>query len=159
MPKSWIEKLEAKGKDLPKIVRLDEKTSKKYGGAKTMVVPHPKDVYAIMASIPEGSLITVKEVRDILAKKYGTDIACPLTTGIFIWIAANASVEIAQKNGQQEADIPFWRTLKSNGQLVDKYPGGIDYQRRKLEAEGFVVVQKRGKWYVDNYMSFVLPVV
>ncbi len=39
---------------------------------------------------------------------------------------------------------PYWRTLKSDGELNAKYPGGVADLRARLEAEGHRVVQ-RGK--------------
>jgi len=115
--KSWCEKIQPEG--LPKIVRLDEKQSERPGGAKTMVVPHPRDVYEIMAQVPRRHLLTVPLLRQMLAEKYNTDTACPLTTGIFIWIAANASQEKVDK-GEIPEPIPWWRTLKAKGELVAK---------------------------------------
>ncbi len=157
MAKSWIEKLEAKGKDLPKVVELDEKMQRRYPGARTMVVPHPQDVYNIMARIPQGTIITVAEIRDILAKKYNTDIACPLTTGIFITIAANAAEEIATQTGKKP--IPWWRTLKSKGELNPKAPGGIENHARLLEEEGFTITRRGKKWFVQDFEKFINPVV
>ena len=155
MAKSWREKLNKE--DLPKIVELDAKVSQKMKGAKIMVVPHPKDVYEIMETVPEGKLITVNEIRKILAKKYRTDTACPLTTGIFIWIAANASAEMVL-DGVSDKVIPYWRTLKSGGELVDKYPGGVEHQKEKLESEGFEVVKKGKKLVVKNFQKYLWEV-
>ena len=157
MAKSWIEKLEAKDKDLPKVVELDEKMRKRYPWARTMLVPHPRQVYEIMARVPRGNLITVNEIRDMLAKKFGADITCPLTTGIFITIAANAAEEIAQQTGQPP--IPWWRTLRSKGELNDKAPGGKENHARLLQEEGFNIITRGKKWKVANYENFVLPVV
>lgn len=48
-----------------------------------------------MKSIPKGKLITINEVRQVPAKRHGDTIGCPVTTGIFAWIAANAAAEEA----------------------------------------------------------------
>lgn len=40
---------------------------------------------------------------------------------------------------------PYWRTLKANGELNEKYPGGIEAQKAKLEAEGHTVIAKGRK--------------
>ena len=50
-----------------------------------------------MKSIPKGKLITINEVRQILAKRHGATIGCPIATGIFAWIAANAAAEEAKE--------------------------------------------------------------
>lgn len=38
---------------------------------------------------------------------------------------------------------PYWRVLKSVGELNKEYPGGIYLQREKLEEEGFKIIEKR----------------
>ncbi|MCX8056882.1 MAG: hypothetical protein N3F03_04655, partial [Ignavibacteria bacterium] len=96
--KSWIEKLNDK-KDLPKIVTFTEdelsKSKLKWNikAGDTMIIPSPIEVYEIMKKVPKRKLITINEIRKILAKKYQTTIACPITTGIFAWISANAAEE------------------------------------------------------------------
>ncbi|MEJ8849935.1 hypothetical protein [Variovorax rhizosphaerae] len=46
---------------------------------------------------------------------------------------------------------PWWRTLKIGGELNPKYPGGIEAQMRKLEAEGHTVVQRGKRYFVEDY--------
>jgi hypothetical protein len=145
--KSWQEKLLDK-KDLPKIERITEKMSQRWGSG-TFVIPAPIEVDEIMKKVPEGKLITINEIRKILAKKHGTDIACPITTGIFAWIAAHAAEERAAEG---KGDItPWWRTLKTGGVLNEKYPGGPYYQKELLEQEGHTVVKKGKKFVVLDY--------
>jgi len=143
--KSWREKL-ADSKDLPRVEKIDEKKSKRWGTG-TFVIPAPKEVDEIMKKVPKGKLITINEIRKILAKKHGATIGCPITTGIFAWIAANAAQEDAAEGRKQIT--PYWRTLKTGGELNPKYPGGIENLKRKLESEGHKVVSKgRSKKYV-----------
>ena len=139
-------------KDMPKIVTVeDEKSVKRYGGSQMLIAP-PLEYNGLMSQIPEGKLITIKEIREFLAKKHGAEFTCPLTAGIFISLAARASCE-------RETDrIPFWRTLKKEGELNPKYPGGIEYQKKKLEEEGFTFSTKGRKnirYFVDNYDNFL----
>ena len=150
--KSYIEKLNG-NKDLPKIVPLDAKAQKRLQ-AKTMVVPHPKDIYTIMKKVPKGKLITTNEIRELLAKKYNVDTACPLTTGIFVNICANASIELNDH-------MPYWRTLKSNGELNPKFPNAPLEQITLLEKEGFEIITKGKKskrYFVKNYKSVIYEV-
>jgi hypothetical protein len=79
--KSWREKLQDT-KDLPKVVKLNEKAQMKWQG-NTMAIPSPTEVDAIMASVPKGRLITIQEIRKIIAHRHHADIGCPLTCGIF----------------------------------------------------------------------------
>jgi len=140
--KSWIEKLhESEG--LPKVSEISEIMSKRWGEG-TFVIPAPEEVYKIMASVPKGKLLTINEIRKILAKKHNTTTACPLTTGMFIRISANAAEEEVEK-GLKKKPIPYWRTLKTGGELNEKYPGGVDAQAKHLEKEGFTIIPAKGK--------------
>ncbi|MFB0567356.1 MAG: hypothetical protein ACETVM_02065 [Candidatus Bathyarchaeia archaeon] len=145
--KSWTEKL-ADSKDLPKVEKITDKMSKRWGTG-TVVIPAPLEVDAMMRKVPEGKLVTINEIRAALAKKHTATIGCPLTTGIFAWIAANAAEEQRQEG---KKDItPFWRTLKTKGVINTKYPGGVEGQKKLLENEGHKVIQKGKKYIVADY--------
>jgi alkylated DNA nucleotide flippase Atl1 len=149
--KSWQEKL-ADSKDLPRVEEITEKMSKRWGTG-TVVIPAPKEVDEIMAQVPEGKLITINQIRAILAQKHGATIGCPITTGIFAWIAANAAEE-AVAEGKRET-TPYWRTLKAGGVINPKYPGGDESQKELLEKEGHRVIQKGKKYVVDDFESLL----
>jgi alkylated DNA nucleotide flippase Atl1 len=139
---SWQEKL-LDSKDLPKVEKIDAKKSKRWGTG-TCVIPAPIEVNEIMRKVPKGKLITINEIRQFLANKHNATIACPITTGIFSWIAANAADEM-EKEGRKNT-TPYWRTLKTGGILNEKYPGGLVNLRKRLEAEGHTIIQKgKGK--------------
>jgi hypothetical protein len=144
--KTWREKL-ADSKNLPKVSRIEGQLSKRWGEG-TVVILAPSEVDAIMKKVPSGSLITIDQIREQLAKKHGATIACPLTTGIFAWIAAHAADE-AEQEGQRKI-TPYWRTLKSGGELNPKFPGGIENIKTRLEAEGHSVVQIRKRHFVRD---------
>ena len=135
---SWQEKL-AGSKDLPRVEKIDEKKSKRWGTG-TFVIPAPIEVDEIMRKVPKGKLITINEIRQILAKKHKATIGCPITTGIFSWIAANAADEAEQ--GGKKRITPYWRTLKTGGILNEKYPGGLTNLKKRLEAEGHTIIRK-----------------
>jgi hypothetical protein len=130
--KSWAEKL-ATNKDLPK----------------TMVIPAPREVDALMQQVPRGRLVTINELRAALAAKHKVNIACPLTTGIFSWIAAHAAAE-AEAGGAKRI-TPFWRTLKTGGEINPKYPGGADGVAKRLRAEGHKTIAKGKRTFVVDF--------
>jgi alkylated DNA nucleotide flippase Atl1 len=135
MRKTWQEKL-ADSKDLPKVVEITDKMSKRWGMG-TVVIPAPKEVDEIMKTVPEGKLTTINQIRSILAQKHNATIGCPITTGIFAWIAAHAAEEAAAQG--KKNITPYWRTLKAKGELNQKYPGGAQAQAAKLKAEGHTI--------------------
>ncbi len=147
--KSWQEKL-ADSKDLPKVVKITGKGAIHWGTG-TMAIPAPREVEMIMRQVPKGKLITINEIRARVARQHRATIGCPLTCGIFAWISAHAAEE-ARQEGKRDI-TPWWRTLKSGGELNPKYPGGIEYQKRLLEAEGHRVIKKGKKWVVADYQS------
>jgi alkylated DNA nucleotide flippase Atl1 len=145
--KSWSEKLKD-GKDLPKVEKITGKMSKRWGTG-TVVIPAPLEVDEIMRRVPEGKLVTINEIRAALARKHDATIGCPITTGIFAWVAANASEEHRQCG---EKDVtPYWRTLKTGGVINEKYPGGVEGQKALLEKEGHKVAQKGNRCMVVDY--------
>lgn len=135
-------------RDMPKIQRVtDPKTIQRYGGDRMFFAP-PLVYDEIMKRVPEGKILTVTEIRDYLAKKNDADFTEPMTAGIFISIAAWADEQ------RSTNPTPYWRTLKTNGELNPKYPGGVEAQKAKLENEGHTIIQRGRKnlrYYVEDY--------
>ncbi len=135
-------------KDMPKIQTItDEKSIKKYGGSRMYFAP-PLEYDKVMKTIPYGKVITVGKIRDYFARMSGADFTEPITAGIFVSIAAWASYQ------RTEDETPYWRTLKANGELNPKYPGGTEAQKEKLEAEGHTIVKKGRtniRYFVKDY--------
>jgi len=129
--KSWREKL-AESKDL----------------LKTLVIPAPREVDALMRQVPKGKLTTIEHIRAGLGRQHGTT-ACPLTTGIFAWIAAHAAAEAAAEG--EAGTTPYWRTLKTGGEVNPKYPGGVARQKQLLNTEGHAVVRCGKQYLVAGY--------
>jgi alkylated DNA nucleotide flippase Atl1 len=149
--KTWEEKLKD-SKNFPKKLELERKfpcyrALQKIGAepGDSVVLAPPLEVDAIMRQVPEGKLITLKEICEKLAEKHQTQYCCTLTTGIFINIVANAAEEMNQ-------DMPYWRTIKNDGQLNDKFPGGAERQKQFLEKEGHII-KKRGRKHIKYYVK------
>ena len=140
-------------KDMPKIqIVKDEKIIKKYGGNKMFFAP-PLFYDELIKKIPKGSLITINQIRTYLAKKNNADFTDPMTAGIFVNIVAWASY-------QRKSDItPYWRVLKTNGMLNNKYPEGVELQMKLLEREGHTIIKKGKKnieYYVKNFENSLI---
>lgn len=140
------------GKDMPKIqIITDEKSIQKYGGNRMYFAP-PIAYDQVMRRVPCGSLLTVGQIRAYFARESGADFTEPITAGIFVSIAAWASFQ----RGSDET--PYWRTLKADGELNPKYPGGIAAQKALLEKEGHTILQKGRtnlRYYVKDYQKYL----
>ena len=145
--KSWQEKL-ADDKGHPTVFEISGKQSRRWGPG-TCVIPSPMEVNELMQRVPKGKLTTIDEMRKALAKRHRTTIACPITTGIFSWIAAHAAAE-AEAKGKKRTTC-YWRTLKTGGEINPKYPGGLLELKRKLAAEGHKILQKRKRYFVEGF--------
>lgn len=158
--KTWQEKLADK-KDLPKGLTLERRfpcfnAVHKMGAevGDDIVLVNPSEVIEFMKKVPLGKLTTIIEICKSIAKKYKVKGCCSLTTGIFIMTAANAVEEAKKEN--RDFDIPYWRTLKADGYLNDKFPGGAESQKQLLENEGFKVINKGKRFCVENYQNYLI---
>ncbi len=106
----------------------------------------PIDYDTVMKRIPFGKVITIGKIREYFAKANNADFTEPITAGVFVSIAAWASYQ------RSDNETPYWRTLKANGELNVKYPGGIQAQKEKLEAEGHTILRK-GRTNVRHYVK------
>ncbi|HTI72670.1 MAG TPA: hypothetical protein VMF06_22035 [Candidatus Limnocylindria bacterium] len=145
--RTWTEKL-ADSKDLPKVFAIHPSKAKRWGSG-TMLIPAPVEVDAMMRQVPFGRLTTIDEIRRALASRHGATIGCPITTGIFAWIAAHAATE--GEGHRTHPATPYWRTLKAKGEINPKYPGGIESLKAKLTEEGHCVIQKGKRFFVKDF--------
>jgi alkylated DNA nucleotide flippase Atl1 len=139
--KSWQEKLDGP-ENLPKVVKIEGKMTKKWGSG-TVVIPKPREVDALMKKVPKGKVTTINEIRAAVAKKHQATIGCPITCGIFANIAAHAADE--EEAAGKKRVTPYWRTLRGEGELNEKYPGGMQNQASRLKAEGLEIEWNKNK--------------
>ena len=158
--KSWKEKLE-NNKNFPKILKFSPKfpcgKALLKMGAKSgdsVVLAPPLEVDEIMKKVPKGKLITINEICKKLAKKHNVKFCCTLTTGIFIMTAAHAAEEDKIEN--KKIITPYWRTVKMDGFLNDKYPDGAKKQKRLLEEEGFKIIKKGKRFFVEDFKNYLI---
>lgn len=159
MKKTWQDKLKDKP-SLPKVLKL-EKGFPCYNAVHKMgaeagdnvVLVNPSEIVEVMRQVPHGKLVTLSEVCKRIAKQHDVKACCSLTTGIAIMTAANA-VEEAARDGKHLA-IPYWRTLKVDGFLNEKYPGGQEGHKKLLEGEGFKIVARGKKYQVAEYEKYL----
>ncbi len=141
----WREKMERPQE--PKLVQVPPKMSR--FGSGMMLIPTPKLVDQIVRQVARGRLVTVGEIRRKLAADFSADVTCPLTTGIFVRIVAEASEE-DRANGRKRV-APYWRVIKDDGSLNPKFPGGEQLQARYLRREGFSVANQGKRTVVKDF--------
>ncbi len=137
---TWREKLERVQE--PKVVDIPPKMQVRFGTGK-MLIPKPLDVDALIRQTPKGKLLTTVQLREELARRCKANVSCPLTTGIFVRIAAEAAEE-ARREGKKTI-TPYWRVITGEGRLNPNFPGGVSAQGRKLTAEGHKLKRAEGK--------------
>lgn len=136
----WREKLEKEQE--PRVVDVPPKMVKRFGTGK-MLIPTPLLVDALIRKTQKGKLVTMNQIRERLAKDFHVNSTCPLTTGIFIRIAAEAAEEDLRMGKKRIA--PYWRVLKADGSLNEKFPGGAEAQAAYLKEEGYSILAGKGK--------------
>jgi alkylated DNA nucleotide flippase Atl1 len=130
-----------------------ENWNKKYGGEK-MLISTPYHIMQLVNEIPKGRLLTMSMLRDRLATNAGADYCCPLTTGIFVNIVANASAQELEEG--KENSTPWWRVIEDNGALKPKFPKNEFNQADLLTNEGFEIASVKEKNYVANYKAYLV---
>jgi hypothetical protein len=153
--KSWVEKRND-NKGLPRVEPIPENMKLKWGEG-TLALPSPREVDELMKRVPKGKLITVNQLRRLVAEKHGATIGCPMVTGIFVWVAAHAAEEEAAAGVIETT--PYWRTLKTGGELNPKYPGGIESQNQRLRAEGHRIITRGKCHFVADYQDQLAEIV
>lgn len=154
---AWVEKRENPSGDVPKVVKIEGKMAGKWGSKSgdTCAIASPKIIDELIRKVSEGELTTINVLRQQIAKKYKSDMACPITTGIFAWIDANAAEE--ERAAGKKDITPWWRVLKE-GYLSEKYPGYPSQQKAILESEGHKIIQKGKRYFVEDYESNLVKV-
>jgi hypothetical protein len=133
---------------LPKIVPVPKKWEKRFGRG-TIAIAHPLHMEALIRTVRKGRLVTQLQIRKRLARKYGADHLCPLTTGIFLRIISEAAEE--DRVSGKEKVTPYWRVVRDDGSLNERFPGGAVAQMRRLRAEGHTLKPAaKNNWRVQE---------
>ena len=130
--KSWIGKVNDPTKTF-KVEKLDKDWVDMAKGDR-MLIATPKIVDDYLRQIPKGKEVSMLTMRKDLAIAYDADNSCPLTTGIFLRIAAEAALEEINSGKPLKAVAPFWRVVTTKMPVAKKLscgPGFIQKQRRK----------------------------
>jgi len=102
------------------IVDIPPKMAKRFGEGK-MLIPRPLDIAQLIKNVPSGKLITQRAIREKLAKESKVTVTCPITTGIFLRMIAEAAEE-ERREGH--------KVIEGKGK---KPPKVVDFERYLVE--------------------------
>ena len=130
--KSWLDKLNENKE--PKIKRIEIDFADIPSGS-MMFIATPKLIDEYIQEIGVGKRINIKTLRKDLAIAHNADYTCPVTTGIFLRVVAEANYEKLQQGKRLEEITPFWRVIEPNSALAKKLTFGQDFLLQLIEKE------------------------
>jgi len=92
--------------------------------------------------VRKGRLVTLEHVREKLAKDFCVQTACPAST-----------TKALQLISKEPRPVCYWRVIKKNGELMSKYPNGVDGHASLLKKEGFKIDNSKKKSVVVGFES------
>lgn len=134
--KTWKQKLHVDKK--PELEVLD----KPYAGADVgdkLLIPTPIMVDQYVRNIPNGVHTSMQQMRADLAAEYGAAITCPLCSGIFLRIVAEAAYDELQEGKSIDDIAPFWRMIDNKAPILKKLSFGTDFVIEQRKKEGLPV--------------------
>ena len=120
-------------KKYTEVVKTIEKNFADLKAGEKMLISSPKSIANYIAKIPFGTEKSVKLMRRELAENANADNTCPLTCGILLRIAIEASIE---QSNEAKPDLPFWRVIDRNSSLIKKIPISEKYLTELRTSEG-----------------------
>lgn len=130
--KSWLEKLNENKE--PKIKKIEIDFADIPAGS-MMFIATPKLIDQYIKEIGFGKRINIKTLRKDLAIEHGADYTCPVTTGLFLRIVAEANYEKLQQGKRFDEITPFWRVIEPNSALAQKLTFGQNFLLQQIEKE------------------------
>jgi hypothetical protein len=130
--KSWLDKLNENKES--KIKKIDIDFADIPAGS-NMFIATPKLIDQYINEIGVGKRIDLKTLRKDLAIEHNADYTCPVTTGIFLRIVAEANYEKLQQGKHLQEITPFWRVIEPNSALAKKLTFGQDFLLEQIEKE------------------------
>lgn len=122
--KTWVEKRNS-GKAWH-IEKIDKDFADIPAGS-TMLIATPEIVEDYVRHVPKGMGTTLAQMRQDLAGTYGAQYTCPVTSGIFLRIVAEAAWEEMQQGKKPAQLAPFWRIIPLKSPTAKKLSFGTEW--------------------------------
>ncbi|MGE0420935.1 MAG: hypothetical protein AB7O88_01645 [Reyranellaceae bacterium] len=110
-----------------------------------MLVPTARIVDEFIRSIRRGRSMDVPTLRAKLARRYGAQVTCPITTGFHLRTVAEAAWEAHQRGTPLSRITPFWRVLDAGTPTTARLSFGADVIERRRAAEGLATGGRRSR--------------
>jgi len=133
--KTWQEKLHI---DKKAEVKKNEFDFADIPAGSKMLIATPLIIDDYIRQIPRGNFTAIKQIRKDLAAEYKAHYTCPVTTGIFIRIVAEAAYEEYEKGKAISKITPFWRALSASSPSAKKLSFGIQFLLDQQKKEGII---------------------
>jgi hypothetical protein len=130
------------------IVDIPENRVRFFGARGKMLLPSPATVEALIKKVPQNKLITTDVLRQKLTEQFKVQGTCPVTTQKALQAIANKASE----------NVAYWRVIKKNGELMAKFPGGVERQATLLRQEGFTIDSQGKAPRVENFRASLVHV-
>jgi hypothetical protein len=130
------------------IVDIPPNRVRYFGTTGKMLLPCPATVAAVIQKIPAHKLITTDLLRRTLTDQFEVEGTCPITTQKSLQVVAHDAA----------SQVPYWRVIRQNRNLMAKFPGGVESHAALLQEEGFTI-ETAGKipsvkQYKENLIHF-----
>ncbi len=139
--KSWTDKVNDDSK-VHVVKKLEVDFSDMQAGEK-MLIATPKIIHDYVRAIPKGKSVSMVTMRKDLANEYRADNTCPLTSGIFLRIVAEAAHEQIEKGAPLSKVAPFWRVVDEKSPMNKKFTFGDTFVKQQRQKEGLLESKKK----------------
>jgi hypothetical protein len=145
--KTWVEKRNVSKSPEVKIVNTDFADIHK---GEKMLIATPGIVDTYIRKIRPGHLKTLQQMRDDLARTYRADKTCPVTSGIFLRIVAEAAYEEYAAGKPLKNITPFWRIVTKDSNTAKKLSFGTSLLEAQQLKEGITHLTKKRTYAITG---------
>lgn len=99
-----------------------------------MAIGTPDILRQLIATLPKGRVISLKELRQLLAQHLNAEVACPVTTSMYLRIAVEAAFATSKRQTLAQ-EFPFWRAIEAKSPLFKKLDTMVQDYILKMQTE------------------------
>ncbi len=131
--KTWAEKMRP---GMKHEVKVNDKDFADIPAGHTFLIATPEIVDSYVRNIPRGRHVSIKQMREDLAAEYHAEYTCPVTSGIFLRIAAEGAYEEYLEGKTTNEIMPFWRMIDMKSPSAKKLACGVEFLKEMRQKEG-----------------------